>query len=278
MFLQESLEKRGATYGRLHSLFQPSLRTHMLPSLVDVLTDPVSIVVFAIYGALILVEQLRPARTLPHIPYWPLKGLAAFAIYFLISTYLPYVWGSYLAPLMIIDLSAIGTVWGVILGVLVYEFGAYWWHRGMHSSMFMWRAFHQMHHSAERLDTFSAFWFSPLDTVGWTLVFSVAFAVVGFSPDVVVMCVYITTFLAVFQHSNIRTPRWLGYIIQRPESHSMHHATDFHHGNYADLPVFDIIFGTFHNPADFAKETGFYQGASSRVVAMTFGIDVSEAR
>ena len=44
---------------------------------------------------------------------------------------------------------------------------------------------HQWHHSAERLDTWGAFWFSPLDMVGWTALFSLALTLVGLSPAAV---------------------------------------------------------------------------------------------
>lgn len=86
------------------------------------------------------------------------------------------------------------------------------------------------------------------------------------------------TFPSMFQHANIRTPRWLGYILQRPESHSRHHARGVHAGNYADLPIFDLLFGTFHNPRYFAAENGFYDGASSRVGEMLRFRDVSQPR
>jgi sterol desaturase/sphingolipid hydroxylase (fatty acid hydroxylase superfamily) len=77
---------------------------------------------------------------------------------------------------------------------------------------------------------------------------------------------YFTTFLAVFQHTNIRTPQWLGYIVQRPESPpSVHHGRGIHHYNYSDLPLFDILFGTFRNPKDFVNDSGF-AGASSRQI------------
>ena len=42
-----------------------------------------------------------------------------------------------------------------------------------------------MHHSAERLDTWGAFWFSPLDMVGWTAVFSLSLTLVGLTPEAV---------------------------------------------------------------------------------------------
>jgi sterol desaturase/sphingolipid hydroxylase (fatty acid hydroxylase superfamily) len=49
-----------------------------------------------------------------------------------------------------------------------------------------------------------------------------------------------------------------------------------HAGNYSDLPLLDILFGTFHNPREFAAETGFYPGASTRLAEMLRFRDVSE--
>jgi hypothetical protein len=48
-----------------------------------------------------------------------------------------------------------------------------------------------------------------------------------------------------------------------------------HRFNYADLPLIDMLFGTFRNPAGFAPETGFWPGASARVADMLLGRDVS---
>lgn len=78
-----------------------------MPTPLQILMDPVSLTVLALYGALILTEALFPARPLPL------------------------------------------------------------WHRTMHRVHWLWRSFHQMHHSAERLDSYRAFYFSPLDTVGF---------------------------------------------------------------------------------------------------------------
>jgi len=146
----------------------------------------------------------------------------------------------------------------------------------MHASDLLWRGVHQMHHSAERLDTFGAFWFSPLDMIGWTLVGSLTLVtVVGVTPQAATILLLSITFLGMFQHANIRTPRWLGYLIQRPESHTIHHGKGLHRYNYADLPVFDMLFGTFRNPRDFEMETGFYPGASARVVDMLLFRDLN---
>jgi sterol desaturase/sphingolipid hydroxylase (fatty acid hydroxylase superfamily) len=250
-----------------------------VPTPLQLLLDPISLTVFAIYGALILWEAVFPARALPRVRGWRLMGLAAFTGYFFLSSYLPLLWGETLAAFQLLDLTGLGKWGGAVVGVLLYELGVYFWHRTMHGSPALWRVFHQMHHSAERLDTYGAFWFSPWDMIGWTLLSSLALTlVIGITPEAAVLTLYVTTFLGVFQHSNIRTPRWLGYIVQRPESHSYHHERGVHARNYSDLPVFDLIFGTLHNPPDFAPAQGFYDGASYRVGEMLAFRDVSEPR
>lgn len=87
--------------------------------------------------------------------------------------------------------------------------------------------------------------------------------------------VCVTTFLSVFQHSNVCTLRWLGVLVQRQESHSWHHAPGVPAGKYSDLPLFDMLLGTWHNPCDFAPEQGFHQGASSQYGRLLPGRDVA---
>lgn len=77
-----------------------------------------------------------------------------------------------------------------------------------------------------------------------------------------------------FQHTNVRTPHWLGFFVQRPESHSQHHRRGQHRYNYADLPVFDIIFGTFRNPLHH-YDVGFYPGSAYELPKMWLGRDIS---
>jgi sterol desaturase/sphingolipid hydroxylase (fatty acid hydroxylase superfamily) len=237
--------------------------------------NPVAYTCMAIFAALIAWEQLFPARRLARVPYWPLRGLAAFVCYFLLSSYLPLWWDATLVEYRLLDTSTL-PVWAqVVAGILLYELFVYWWHRALHSIDALWRIFHQMHHSAERLDTFGAFWFSPTDMAGFTLMSSLALTLVlGVSVDAAVLILYATLFLGIFQHANIRTPLWLGYFVQRPESHSRHHGKGVHRDNYADLPLFDLLFGTFHNPVSH-RDNGFYHGASSRVGAMLLWRDIN---
>jgi sterol desaturase/sphingolipid hydroxylase (fatty acid hydroxylase superfamily) len=162
--------------------------------------------------------------------------------------------------------------------VLVYELLVYVWHRTMHRVHWLWRSFHQMHHSAERLDSYGAFYFSPLDIVGFTFLTSLTLVVaVGLSAQAVTYFIYATMFLGVIQHTNIRTPQWLGYFVQRPEAHSVHHGRGIHQYNYSDLPLFDILFGTFRNPKEFVAESGFYDGASAKVPQILVFKDIAGA-
>src|SRR3546814_18115390 len=77
--------------------------------------------------------------------------------------------------------SALPFALQLVTGFLVLELGVYLWHRTMHNSEPLWRAMHQMHHSAERVDIWGAFYFHPLDMVGW--VFPGSLCLVGISGD-----------------------------------------------------------------------------------------------
>lgn len=246
-----------------------------MPTPIDILLDPLTLTMLAMMAALALCERLAPGRRLPPVRGWWWRTLASLFAYLMISTYLPLWWGEALAPLQVLDLAGWPTWAAAGAGVLAYEFGAYAYHRGLHASDALFRAVHQMHHSAERLDVASAFWFSPLDMVGWTLVPSVALTLVGLPPEAVTPAVLFIAFLGIFQHANLRTPVWLGYLIQRPESHSLHHQRGVHRMNYADLPVVDMLFGSFANPRRHAPETGFGPGGSRRVLDMLLARDVA---
>jgi sterol desaturase/sphingolipid hydroxylase (fatty acid hydroxylase superfamily) len=80
----------------------------------------------------------------------------------------------------------------------------------------------------------------------------------------------------IFQHWNVRTPRWIGYFVQRPESHCLHHERGVHARNYADFPLWDMLFGSFENPASFGGECGFDAPADRRLGAMLAWQDVNE--
>ncbi|WP_430966659.1 sterol desaturase family protein [Spongiimicrobium sp. 2-473A-2-J] len=247
-----------------------------LPTPLEILLDPISLIVYAIFGSLFLWESLFPARKLPKMRFWKTKGLTFFIAYMLLTTYIPLLWDDFFASYQLMDLSGLSISAQVILGIFLFELVQYGWHISMHKSDFLFRVSHQMHHSSERLDVPSAFMLSPNDMIGLSLVGSVSFALVmGLTPQAITIIILSLTFFGIFQHANINTARWIGYIIQRPESHTIHHARGIHRYNYTDLPVIDMLFGTFKNPRSYEHETGYYLGASNRIWDMLRFKDVT---
>lgn len=248
-----------------------------LPGPEALLFNEVAYVFYAMYCGLMLWEALMPARKLPLVPFWQLKGLLFFIVFFLLSSYLPLLWDGWLSQYQLFNLQFLGKWGGALIGLLLYELGEYVWHRNLHKRRWLWQTAHQMHHSAERLDTYGAFFFSPLDMLGWTALSSFCLVfIAGFTPEATTLSLLATNFLSIFQHANIHTPVWLGYLIQRPEAHHIHHARGIHAGNYSGLPIYDLIFGTFRKTYTYQYETGFYTGASARLLDMLRFRDVSK--
>ncbi|MGA8397648.1 MAG: sterol desaturase family protein, partial [Pseudolabrys sp.] len=77
-----------------------------------------------------------------------------------------------------------------------------------------------------------------------------------------------------FYHANIRTPHWVRYFIQTPELHSIHHQLDVHHYNYADLPLWDRLFGTYRDADTFAAHCGFPRNNERQLGRMLLFRDV----
>ncbi|MDX1443006.1 MAG: sterol desaturase family protein [Gammaproteobacteria bacterium] len=184
-------------------------------------------------------------------------------------------WGMLLEDFHLFDLAGLGA-WGAIAGILCYEVGHYLYHRAAHRHSRIWYLGHQMHHSAESIDAFSAFYLHPLDNVIFsTLSALLVYPLLGITPEAGAIVGFWLAVNATLQHANIATPHWIGYLIQRPESHRIHHARGIHRYNYANLPVIDMFFGTFWNPKECDLEAGFYDGASTRIGDMLLFRDVS---
>lgn len=210
---------------------------------------------------------------------WRLRAFVVSAGVFFLSLKLGELWSTLTGSWSLVDGSVLGTAGGAVTGILAYELLHYGYHRLAHRSDLLWRAAHQMHHSAESLDAFGANYLHPGDVFFFTSIASVTFVpLLGLTPEASAIANAFLAFNAAFQHANVRTPRWLGYVVQRPESHVLHHARGVHRFNYSDLPLWDMVFGTFRNPATCDAEVGFYDGASGRVGEMLVGRDVMQPR
>jgi sterol desaturase/sphingolipid hydroxylase (fatty acid hydroxylase superfamily) len=171
----------------------------------------------------------------------------------------------------------LGVVGGAVVGYLVMSFFNYWWHRLRHKSNFFWRWFHQLHHSAQRIELITTFYKHPLeslvDSFGALLIL---YLVVGVSPAAASIALLLAGLLELFFHWNVKTPHWVGYFVQRPEAHLIHHEEGLHAYNYSDLSIWDIMFGTFRNPRQWDATCGLGAENEQRLTEMLLGVDVTK--
>ena len=128
-----------------------------------------------------------------------------------------------------------------------------------------------------KLDALGAYYLHPVDALCFSSIGTlVAAPLLGLAPEAAGLLGLFLTFNGIFQHLDVPTPRWLGWVIQRPESHLVHHARDFQWTNYSDLPAWDWLFGTLSNPtARPSGPLGFWDGASARLGDQLLGRDVT---
>ena len=234
------------------------------------------IVLFTMLAVLIAAERLRPVRVFEEVPGWRLKCLAFIPIVVGLAASIPYLMAGLIESFKLLPGERLGIVGGALVGIVVSELVVYWAHRLHHRVPFLWRWIHQLHHSAERVDVFGAAYFHPFEIIEGTVVGVLIFNVVlGLAPEAAFFAAAWQAFNGIFQHGNIRTPTWLGYFIQRPEAHALHHERGVHGFNYANLPLWDILFGTFRNPVAWQGTAGFYPGASRQTLRMLLGRDIS---
>jgi sterol desaturase/sphingolipid hydroxylase (fatty acid hydroxylase superfamily) len=239
------------------------------------LIDVLGLCIPASFVLLVGLEWLFPAKVNPPVRGWRLIGLAMFFGMMLVGVGLPLAIPANIAAYHLLPGERLGVVGGIVVGYLLQSLLSALYHRACHASPFLWRWSHQLHHSAARFDMAGAVLFHPVEMVAYTLVSVLAQVfVLGLDPLAAAAVGTIATFYSLFQHCNIRTPAFLGYFIQRPESHALHHQIGVHNYNFSDLPLWDLLAGTFRNPAGYHGEAvGF--GKPVSYAAMFLGRDVS---
>ncbi|MEM7077231.1 MAG: sterol desaturase family protein [Pseudomonadota bacterium] len=151
-----------------------------------------------------------------------------------------------------------GLATGVGVGYLLITFVYYWWHRARHRVSPLWRYVHRLHHSPARIEIITSFYKHPIELVlNGILTSALLTGLLGLDAQATALTVLITGLAELFYHWNIRTPRWLGWFFQRPEMHRVHHERGRHTCNFSDLPLWDALFGTLHNPRGDVPLCGF---------------------
>ncbi len=235
----------------------------------------VILIVVAVAAAMIAVEALRPGRRWPRVRGWWLRALAVNAgqaggVYLAGMT-----WDPWFRRHQLMSVASLGPVAQIAIGYAAFVLLLYWSHRARHHVGVLWRWMHQMHHSPQRIEILTAFYKHPLEIVAESmLAAALLYLCLGVSPRGVLVISIVSGVAGLFYHWNIATPRWLGYIVQRPESHCIHHETGVHAYNYSELPLVDMLFGTFRNPARFDGQCGFGPRGETAIGGLLLGRDV----
>ncbi len=204
------------------------------------------------------VEKLRPRRDIDDERAWRRRAIALSVIQVAMAFVGGVVLDPWLQGLRVVSAEGLGIVGGTIWGYLGVTFLWYWWHRARHEVPFLWRMLHQVHHSPTRLELLTTYYKHPLESLTNVVLGGLAlYVVLGLSPSQAAGVTVLCGLAEFFYHWNVRTPRWVGWLVQRPESHCVHHERGRHTSNYGDLPLWDWLFGTLHNPEVDVVECGF---------------------
>lgn len=228
----------------------------------------------------VVVERLWPANELPRVRAWYARVVLINALQGGIVVLAGLTWDRWLDAASLFRLRDHMSVAPQAIGAyVVSSFVYYWWHRWRHTSHFWWNVCHQLHHSPRRIEIFTAFYKHPVEiTINSLLSATITYALLGVSVEAGAVYTLMTAVAEFFYHWNVRTPRWLGPIFQRPESHRVHHKRSYHTNNYADLPLFDILFGTYENPTRPVAECGFTPDREDRFEDMLAFRDLHDAQ
>lgn len=139
----------------------------------------------------------------------------------------------------------------VLLSILILDFAIWAQHLVTHKVPLFWR-FHRVHHADRDFDVTTAVRFHPVEIVA-SMGLKIGLVYLIGPPALAVLAFeIILNGTALFNHANLRLPRWLDAVLRlvivTPDMHRIHHSVrrDEHDSNYGfALSVWDRIFRTY---------------------------------
>jgi sterol desaturase/sphingolipid hydroxylase (fatty acid hydroxylase superfamily) len=208
---------------------------------------------------LMVLERIFPDQKLEVVPGWWARVVIVNALQLLVVLLGGYTWNTWFVECSLFHLAITSALSVQVMSAyIVITFVYYWWHRIRHDNQFLWLSCHQLHHSPSRIETITSFYKHPIELIANGILISIInFGILGLSTEAGGWVMFVTAAAEYFYHMNIRTPRWIGYVIQRPEMHRIHHQRGVHYNNFSDLPIWDMLFGTYVNPPVVNTPCGF---------------------
>ena len=209
----------------------------------------------AAFAGCFLLEHLIPGWPLPRVKTWPFRVIIVNLVQLAVVIMAGYTWERWLSSASLFHLrNHVSPSVGGMIAYFIATFIFYWWHRYDR----LWRMFHQIHHSAQRIEVITSFYKHPIEMIVNSLIGSVlVYSVLGLSLKGGAIYTACTALGEFFYHTNVKTPRWIGFVFQRPEMHRIHHEYERHKNNYGDIVWWDMLFGTWSNPKEFKSTCGF---------------------
>jgi len=236
-------------------------------------------IVVGVAVVMIAIERVCPGRVFPAVRGWWARALLLNGVQVGIVLVAGRAWDGWMLERRPWSLEAIGVLPGAIVGYLAITCVYYFWHRARHASPILWRFLHQVHHSPQRIEIVTSFYKHPLEIVAnGVLSSAICYFVVGLGSSAAAGAVLLSGLAELVYHWNVRTPYWMGFVFQRPESHLVHHERGRHARNYSDIPAWDMLFGTFENPRADPAACGFDPEKEARLADMLAFRDVHAER
>ena len=233
-------------------------------------------IILAIFVFCFVLERVFVGWKLPKVKTWPLRVLLINGVQLGVILLAGISWERWLSSSSVFRLSDhVSAVAGGGIAYFIATFVFYWWHRWRHEYDFLWVGFHQIHHSPQRLEVITSFYKHPGEMIVNSILGSLlVYTLLGLNLEAGAIYTACTAIGEFFYHTNVKTPRWVGYIFQRPEMHRIHHQYGRHKNNYGDIVWWDMLFGTYENPKEWQHTCGFDDEKEQQLVNMLMYKDV----
>jgi len=223
-----------------------------------------------------VIEKLFAGWKLPKVKTWHVRVILINAVQLGVILLAGATWESWLSSWSVFNLSSyVSPAVGGFIAYFIATFIFYWWHRWRHEYDFLWIGFHQIHHSPQRLEVITSFYKHPGEMIVNSIIGSLLiYTFLGLNLEAGAIYTACTAIGEFFYHTNVKTPRWVGYVFQRPEMHRIHHRHGKHKNNYGDIVWWDMLFGTYENPKEWKYSCGFDDEKEQQLLNMLAYKDV----
>lgn len=138
-----------------------------------------------------------------------------------------------------------------VIGLFVYDFFYYWFHRAQHVFPALWKI-HSLHHSEENVDVLASIrhhWLElPLRVVLLALPMGLLIEISKDGPAPFLVMAVLSQW-PYFIHANVKLDMGpLTPVLAGPQYHRVHHSLEQQHWNKnfsAYFPIWDVLFGTY---------------------------------